>query len=199
MARAALAAAALALAACGPSDGPPPDAPAAPGGAAPSDARPARDTATVSLEGTETPVALRLVRYPGLPAPFSTYLPADWADETVASGEGTAVRFTTGEPPRQAALVVAFPAGGAAAAEAQARAVLDGAADVREPETAEPWVAFGRAFVRDGAYGSVRVGEHGGTAFVVTERVPFDRGDGFYPRTAVVLERLRWLDTGGGL
>ena len=207
MARPALAGAALALlalAGCAADDGP--DAPAPPsadaaGGVAPAadDARPARDTALVSIEGFEEPVALRLVRYPDLPAPFSTYLPADWRDETVASGEGAGARFVTGEPPFEAVLAVAFPTGGADAAEAQARAVLDGASDVREPEAPEPWVTFARVFVRDGAYGSVRVGRHGGTAFVVSETVPFDMADGFYPRAALVLDRLRWLDTGEGL
>ena len=223
MLRPALLLAAALLAACASGDGPatteaasgatppsglettPPPPDATTGGAndatdlATADARPATSTGVVSLEGDDEVLDLRLVRYPDLPAPFSTYLPESWADDVVASGETTAVRFTMGEPPFQALLTISFPSGGAEAARAQARAILDGARDVQEPEVGEPWATFERAFVRDGSYGSVRVGEHAGVPFVVLEEVPFEMGDGFYPRAALVLDRLRWLDTGAGL
>ena len=205
MSRPALAlAAALALGACGTGEAP---APATPAASAPPPAAPPPnattdadgvDSVTVSLEGMEEQIAVRAVRYPDLPAPFSTVVPAEWADEVSRDGDRTTVRFSTGGPPPATLSVLFVPSGVEAAIEA-ARATTLGTDDVRPLETAEPWVRFGRSFVAGGAAGSVRVGEHGGAAFVVRESVPFELGDGFYPRAALVLDRLRWLDTGAGL
>ena len=199
---------AAALAACGPGDGPATTAPTS-GAAPPADlaappppaggaGRPATDTGVVTLEGTDEEVALRLVRYPDLPAPFSTYLPDGWTDGVSRDGDSPSVRFSTSGP-SPATLSVSFVSSGVEAAIEAARATTVGTDDVRPLEGAEPWVRFGRSFVVGGAYGSVRVGEHEGAAFVVREAVPFERGDGFYPRAMLVLDRLRWLDTGAGL
>ena len=190
---------ALALGACGTGEAPAPATPppAAPPPDATTDAG-GIDSVTVSLEGVEERIAVRPVRYPDLPAPFETVVPATWADE-VSRGDGrTTVRFSTGGPSPATLSVLFVPSGVEAAIEA-ARATTLGTDDVRPLETAEPWVRFGRSFVAGGAAGSVRVGEHGGEAFVVREAVPFELGDGFYPRAALVLDRLRWLDTGAGL
>ena len=185
---------ALALGACGTGEAP---APAAPPPNATTDVG-GVDSATVSIEGMEERIAIRSVRYLDLPAPFETVVPADWTDEVSRDGDRTTVRFSTGRPSPATLSVLFVPSGVEAAIEA-ARATTLGTDDVRPLETAEPWVRFGRSFVAGGAAGSVRVGAHEGEAFVVRESVPFERGDGFYPRAALVLDRLRWLDTGAGL
>ena len=185
---------ALALGACGTGEAP---TPAAPPPKATTDVG-AVDSVTVSIEGMEERIAVRPVRYADLPAPFETVVPASWTDEVSRDGDRTTVRFSTGEPSPATLSVLFVPSGVEAAIEA-ARATTLGTDDVRPLEFTEPWVRFGRSFVAGGAAGSVRVGEHDGAAFVVREAVPFERGDGFYPRAALVLDRLRWLDTGAGL
>jgi hypothetical protein len=208
----ALAALAAALAACGPSSEPagapaPPEPapavsepPATPGAVGEGADRPATTTATVRVEGMEEPISLRLARFPGVPLPFSTYLPEGWAAETASSGEGTAVRLTMGEPPLQGFVSLFVPQGATAPETvALARSLAEGRGGAREPEGLPPWAEAGFAFASGAEVGTVWVGEHAGTPFYVLEAYPVEMGDGFAPRAALVLDRLRWLDTGGGL
>ena len=210
----------LVLAACGP-DAPPADAPARPdttGSAVPADtaglgaeadapgrplvpgSRPATATATIPIEGTDEPIALRLVTVEDTPLPFSTYVPAGWTDEVLASGEGTAARFVMGTPPLEGAVHVFVPsAANPGGAEALARAVAESHGGGEPLADPEPWVRAGYRFGDPAMGGSVRVGEHGGTAFYVLVQYPAEMADGFAPRAGLVLDRLRWADDGTAL
>ena len=160
-------------------------------------ARPATATATVSVEGFDESIPLRLVRFENVPLPFSTYLPNAWSSDVAASGEGTAVRLTTGEPPFQGVVSVFVPSAGNDAA-ALARAVADSRGGA-QPMDRLGWARSGYTFFGDGVTGTVRTGEHAGVGFYVVEEFPLEMGDGFAPRAALVLDRLRWLDDGTGL
>lgn len=195
------------LAACAqPSDSPPeppppgPFVPAAPRPDEPPVAeaaeRPERVRETISIEGTLEPITLRLAAFPDVPLPFSTYLPDGWGSGVVGSGEGTAVRFTSGE----AGLTLFVPAHvtSGAGVTGIARAVAESHGTARVLTGAAGWAEGGFSFSGD-VVGSVRVGRHAGTWFYVTEEYPVEQGDGFAPRARLVLDRLRWLDDGTGL
>ena len=172
----------------------------APGVEAPAE-RPETIEETVVVEGADETVTLRLVTFADAPLPFSTYVYEDWASDVVSSGEGTAVRLTTGTPPYEGTLSLFVPPGSPSleGVAAIARAVAESYGDVQEMASLRPWVRSGFSF-RDGAtIGTVQVGEHGGTAFYVLEAFQEEMGDGFGPASAVALDRLRWLDDGTGL
>ncbi len=158
------------------------------------------DSVTISVEGTEEAIAVRRVRFDDVPLPFTTLVPEDWADDVVSSGEGTAVRLTVGDPPRQG-LVSVFvssdpdPAG----AVETARALAENQGDVRAVDTAEPWAIQVFAFSGPEAVGRASVAEHAGVPFTVLESYPVERRDGVAPRIRLVLDHLRWLDDGTGL
>ena len=150
----------------------------------------------------EEPVELRLVRYPDVPLPFSTYLPQGWTDDVVGSGEGTAVRFVMGDPSVGAVVSLFVPSDanqdgvvGLARAVAESRG---GFAEF-EPGEVPDWASAGFSFADDSGAGSVTVGEHAGTSFYVLEEFPYEMGDGFVPRAEMIQDRLRWLDDGTGL
>ena len=169
---------------------------------APGLERPATETATISIEGMDEPVELRLVEYRDVPLPFSTYLPEGWAEDVAESGEGTAVRFTTGEPPSQGLVTLFVPSpANQAGTVGLARALAEGRGGFGEFEPGEGpgWATAGFSFADDSGAGSVTVGEHAGTSFYVLEAYPYEMGDGFVPHAEVVQDRLRWLDDGTGL
>lgn len=212
----ALAALAAVLAACGPSSEPAapaspepagavstepvPQPPATPGAVDEGPDRPATATATINIEGMEEAIPLRLARFPDAPLPFSTYLPEGWDAETVASGEGTAVRLTMGEPPFQGLLTLFVPAApNQGDVEGLARSLAESRGGARELEQLPAWASAGFSFQDGDEVGSVWTGEHAGTAFYILETYPIEMGDGFVPRASLVRDRLRWLDTGEGL
>lgn len=167
---------------------------------APTATRPETETATIQIEGMEEPIDLRLVTVGEVPLPFSTYIPADWTDQMLGSGEGTAVRMTMGEPPYAGSVTIFVPSepnqGGV---DALAEAVAESRGGAEPVEPGEPWVRTAYGFGDPAVGGSVRVGEHDGTAFYVLTEYPIEMGDGFVPRAALVLDRLRWTDDGEGL
>ena len=164
--------------------------------AAPAPARPATAQESISIEGMEERIDLRLVTVDDVPLPFSTYVPADWSDETANSGEGAAVRFAMGE----GVVTVFMPSEPNRDGIGEiARAVAESNGDARPLEPAQAWVRSGYTFGGNGQTGSVRVGEHAGLPFYVVEQYPYEMGDGFAPRAALVLNRLRWSDDGTAL
>jgi len=192
---------ALLLAACADA---PADAPAtpepAPEATPPEAERPATDTATITVEGEPMELAVRLVRFDDIALPFSTTLPEDWASDWTASGEGEAVVFTMGEPPLQGVVQLFIPSEANRVGLADmARSVAESRGEVSPLEHPGPWATDGLAFSGNGEVGSVRVGSHAGVPFYVVEAYPAEMGDGFGPRAALVLERLRWADDGTGL
>lgn len=207
----------FALAACGgdtesaveapPPVDPPAEAPApAPAEAATAEnrpiapgSRPEMATGTISIEGDEESVDLRLATFDDAPLPFSTYVPTDWTDNVLGSGEGTAVFFATSEQEPRGFVSLFVPSDGAReSAVAVAREVAEQRGGVRQIEAA-PWAVEALAFSGDGVLGTVRVGEHAGTFFAVHVEYPAEMGDGMAPRAALVLDRLRWADDGTGL
>ena len=209
----ALVLAALALAACGdrqpattaatpaPEADPPPPGdtagaqrPIAPG------SRPDSTTATIRIEGTDEPVDLRLVTVEDVPLPFSTYVPAGWTDDVLGSGEGTAVRFAMGTPAGEGVVAVFVPSEpNRDGLDQLARVVAESNGGAEPLVEAEPWVRSGYRFADGERVGSVRVGEHAGVPFYVLVQYPVEMGDGFGPRAALVLDRVRWGDDGTAL
>ncbi len=169
---------------------------------APDVERPATETATISIEGMDETVGLRLVRYDDVPLPFSTYLPEGWSDDVMGSGEGTAVQFRMGEPPMQGLVSLFVPsdpnqAGVAGLARAMAES-RGGFAEFEDGE-APAWASGGFSFSDDSGSGSVSIGKHAGISFYVVEEFPYEMGDGFVPRAEMIQDRLVWLDDGTGL
>ena len=200
------------LAACGP--GPPSEseatvdadpAPAADAGptAGPAppkpEARPATLRDTVRVEGVAQPVTLRLVTVEDVPLPFSTYVRDGWSHDVVSSGEGTAVQFTAGDG--LVSLFVPTEAGSEADVLpfAEAAAASRGAAEPLAVAGLPPWASAGYTFSGGDEAGRALVGQHGGTWFQVLVAYPIEIADGFVPGADVVLDRLRWTDTGTGL
>ena len=202
---------ALSVAACAtdPAAPPGPSGPVTGGPVAPADTvsvdpappgeRPETVRDTIEVEGMDEVVTLRLVSFPDAPLPFSTYVREGWETDVVGSGEGTAVRLTLGEPPRQGVLSLFVPAGASSEAGAAefAQAALQG--EGREAEAAEPWARRTWTAQDGDTVSTAHLGRHAGAFFVVLESYPVEMGDGFVPAARVALDRLRWLDDGTGL
>ena len=181
-------------ASAGPADAPDPQRPIAPG------SRPETTTATISIEGTDERVDLRLVTVEDVPLPFSTYVPAGWTDDVLGSGEGTGVRFAMGRPPREGVVTLFVPSEpNRDGLDELARVVAESNGGAEPLGEAEPWVRSGYRFADGDRVGSVRVGEHAGVPFYVLVQHPVEMGDGVGPRAALVLDRLRWGDDGTAL
>jgi hypothetical protein len=161
---------------------------------------------TLWIEGMAEPVTLQRYATPeGFPLAFETYLPPEWTSETVASGEGEAVRFSPSGPIAGEALmsVIVLPEG--TDREAALRRAEDHAlSEIRaDPEAsavagppAEPWPLAEVVLMSEAVAGRVDLGEHAGRYFLVSTRYPLEAGDGMGPRVAKILETWRWLDTG---
>ena len=80
-----------------------------------------------------------------------------------------------------------------------ARAAAESQGEAREIDAVEVGVSRAFAFSGPDGVGTVTVREHAGVPFYVLEAYPVELGDGFAPRAALVLDRLRWRDTGAGL
>jgi|SRR5690606_18367102 len=170
--------------------------------------RPAERAGTLSVEGTPEPVTLQLYDEPS--APFTTYLPeGDFIAETPASGQGTNVRFVAnfgGVRNDDAYLHFFFPDEGAGLGTVDAlRAALTG-----EMGAANGWTftAPAAGAPRRCAWASQELtspdgyaclATHGTTPFFLVARRPAEYADGFGPRAALILDELRWRDTGAGL
>ena len=163
--------------------------------------RPETVVETVVAEGMDEQVTLRLVHFPEAPLPFSTYVYDTWDTDLASSGEGTAVRMTTGEPPFEGVLSLFVPAGAPTEAEIVelARSMAESNGGAQEMVAPADWVRTGYSFRTGDTIGTVQVGAHAGTWFYVYETFPIEMGDGFGPASAVALDRLRWDDDGTGL
>lgn len=181
--------------------------------APPAEARPSTKTDTLYLEGMPEPITLRLFDEPAVP--FTTYIPqGDFIPRIVSSAEGDGVRLEAnfgGVHNPDAYVHFFFPAEGAGldslaalrrfVAETMARdngwAPRDGA-----PPGCE-WAAESSRFVRTSAgttyLGHVCFAEHGGAPFFVAVQYPQEYAEGFVPRANLLLEALRWRDTGAAL
>lgn len=157
---------------------------------------------TIRVEGTEERVELRLFESPpGFPLRFYTYLPPDLIAEPVAAGEGDAVRFSAnfGGVKREDASVILFVYPQQITAE-DARAMTGnlaqrhGGAEVEE--RVYNWSLDEYAFSSHDEVGRLSLGERAGRSFYILVSYPPEFGDGFGPRSHVVLDEWRWTDTG---
>ena len=162
--------------------------------------RPATAVGTVSIEGSDEPIDLRLVTVEDTPLPFSTYVPASWSDDVLGSGEGTGARFAMGGSGAEGVVTVFVPSEpNRAGIEELARVVAESNGTARAMTDRPAWARAGYTFSGPAALGSVLVGEHAGVPFYILRTFPPDMGDGFAPRAALVLDRLRWADDGTAL
>jgi hypothetical protein len=155
----------------------------------------------ILVEGMREPMTYRLYRSPeSFPLGFETYLPADMAPGTVASGEAEAIRFvpTFGDPLSEpGGLSITVPSGELSATEAQ-RLVREIAAGIGSVERVTgggfTWALEEYRFRGETLVGSVALGRHEGRYFYVTAAYPAEMGDGFGPRAHRILGEWRWLN-----
>ena len=151
---------------------------------------------TISVEGE--PMAIRVAPYEtpmGFPLPFTTRLPADLEAESLASGEGDAIRFTIAGLP-ETVLNVFVPADASMTARAAAdyAAALGATAPLANPPV---WSrASFSAFTDDAYFVTVHFTHHADRPVFVSTRYPGDAADGMAPRFGYVIDRIRWSDTG---
>lgn len=178
--------------------------------------RPAIVEDSLLIEGLSEPVTLHLFDEAGVP--FTTYLPGRYfTPDVVTSGEGTAVRFETasiGEPPAQGVLHFFFPVGADTLSTAalarqveHPRGLIATSAwrlTTREEDPDEApceWATHRYTFTARAseAGGTLCIGQHGASSFYVLWERSDELVDGFGPRATVVVDRLRWRDSGAGL
>jgi hypothetical protein len=163
--------------------------------------RPETITATISIEGEETPINLRL--YQEDSDLFTTYYPdEDFISESVSSGEGTGVRFITnfdGQKNEDAYVRISFL--NSFQTIKQLRNFVKGASGpiasnkwqvVNQTQDASyPW-AQEQIIFRNGQdiTGVIYLGQQYGKVFYVITHYPLEYGDGFVPRADFILRTL---------
>jgi hypothetical protein len=151
---------------------------------------------TISVEGG--PVAMEMVPYEsplGFPLPFTTRVPADFEAESLASGEGDAVRFQPdGADDYALHIFVPSDASMDEASFAEYAAAL-GATD--QSEQLPDWARVRYSSLTDDAYFvTASLTRHADRPVIVSTRYPGDAADGMAPRFGYVIDRIRWTDTG---
>lgn len=204
------------LTACGSNGGDAREAPGLPDATSDTLVRAVFDT--ILIEGQPEEIRLERFETPvGFPLPFTAWVPSDMSVQVIPADSGAAVRFTAefGGIRRPDAFLNLFvhPASvqeteavSLARAFAVSRGVPVSRGEAPEPEPA-PSYAWSLAEYRfDGTapgaapvVGRVAVGRHGGRYFHIVQQFPPEYADGFGPRAHLLLERLRWADTGAGL
>ncbi|MUL37096.1 hypothetical protein [Gloeocapsopsis dulcis] len=162
---------------------------------------PSTKTAIINIEGEKTTISLELYSHPL----FTTYFPAqDFIPESVASGEGTAVWFYAnfGGTKNEAAYVQFFFPGDANTLDELKQNWIEGENGLlasngwrvidTTPKVAYPWAKEKISFHQPekNITGTVYLGEAQGNAFYVVTHYPVEYGDGFTPRSDVILQNL---------
>ncbi len=169
--------------------------------------RPSTITDTISVEGEKQQITLNLYNKPGLP--FTTYIPANsFVDETVSSGEGTAVWFYALQPDgkvnKNVYVQFFFPAEEALTLEGTRDRLLgeNGLFTINKwqvinrsqaKEDSYPWAREKIVFRQQGnrnIVGTVFIGESDGKAFWAVLHYPAEFGDGFEPLADKILGNL---------
>jgi hypothetical protein len=160
---------------------------------------------TISLEGDQTPIDVKLVETDL----YSTYYPAEEmiADHS-ASGEGTGLRFVAsfgGERNDSAFLHIFTPADPTAGPDVARRLLLGEHGIVTsngwsaENVTTSSWCAWSHeAYALTGSPGIIGfacIGDHRGRGFIVVAMYPESYEEGMGPRIDYILDELRWTDT----
>lgn len=163
--------------------------------------RPETITATISIEGEETPINLRLYQeYSDL---FTTYYPAeDFISEGVSSGEGTGVKFITnfdGQKNEDAYVSISFL--NSFQTIEQLRNFVRGESGLiasnkwefvnQTQDASYPW-AQEQILFRNGQdiTGVIYLGQQDNKVFYVVTHYPLEYGDGFIPRADFILKNL---------
>lgn len=158
---------------------------------------------TLTIEGTPHKVVLSLVE--GDPLPFYTYAPPDLAVSRATSPEGTEFRFSArfgGQQRDDVYLAIFFYPPGMTTDQAVLRAangiskpgwIVKGS-EKRYTWSVREWTL--RDTVRTPArVGHLAVGQHKDMLFHVMSYMPPEFGDGFGPRSRLILEQFMWTDT----
>ncbi len=175
--------------------------------------RPATRTDTIRIEGMAEPVELRLFRTPdGFPIPFSTYVPEDMEPSGDASGrtahftaEFGGVRnedaflhfyvFPQGTPLQETlALMKGYKTSRGVPVSQGLEPIAD---ELPRPDLRWATEDAYRFLYESGDSwytGTVGVGEWNDRYYMMVQHYPQEYGDGFGPRTALILDRWQWAD-----
>jgi hypothetical protein len=173
--------------------------------------RPATKIVTVSLEGQATQMELRLFQQDSLS--FTTYYPVTgFTPEVARSAQATKVQFyfsPTGSKDENAYVSVFIP-DRAVSPQAMQDLILgergllvDNQWELvdRTDIVSYPWATekliyqqVSNADSAEMAVGSIYIGQEAGQTFYVVTHYPIEYGDGFEPRSSIVLENLQFAD-----
>ncbi|WP_026732471.1 hypothetical protein [Fischerella sp. PCC 9605] len=171
--------------------------------------RPLTIADTISVEGEKQKITLNLYDQKGLP--FTTYVPANrFIDQTVSSGEGTAVWFYALQPdstPNKDVYVqFFFPSEVLTLEEAKEKLLESNGLFATNQwqvinrsqvqEDLYPWAKEKIIFQQKGEgdrsiVGVVFIGEYNGKAFWAVQHYPVEFGDGFEPLAGKILSNLQ--------
>jgi hypothetical protein len=166
---------------------------------------PKTKTYPMSVEGEKTDITLKL--YDERSQDFTTYIPEDdFVAESVSSGEGTGTRLfynVTGTQDKDAYISIFFPnqdttfeqvealvTGKGGLVESNQWQVLNRTKDVPYSWAKEK-ISYQKGTGTPNIVGEVYIGHDKGKAFYVVTQYPAEYGDGFAPRSYVVLNNLQ--------
>jgi hypothetical protein len=170
------------------------------------EARPAEQRMSIPIEGMDEELRVLLYESPAdFPLGFSTYVPEDMVVERWPSNEGDAVAFVAafgGYRNEAAAMRVIAHRPGATEHEVEeilsqlardlGADLVESSDDPRHDWSVREFRSVPRSSRRDAPYGTLAVGRQDGRYYTVAIHYPPEYGDGFAPRTHLILEEWRW-------
>lgn len=167
--------------------------------------KPSTKTDTISIEGEKTEVNLKL--YDEASKVFTTYFPEEaFVPEAASSGEGTGTTFyynVNGTKNKNVYVSVAFPSSAKDLEEVKKLVTDNGGVleanqwKVVEQSKEVPYswakekMIFQKSEGSDNIIGEVYLGESEGKVFYVINHYPAEYGDGFAPRSNLILKNLQ--------
>jgi hypothetical protein len=171
-------------------------------------AQPETRVTPITIEGQPIAVELKLFDQKNLP--FTTYAPAkDFQSSVGASGEGQGIWFhfsPTGQKDESAYIHIFLPASltgledlrqlvlGDNGLMASNQWELTDRTDVVSYPWAKEKLTYQHQTPNGLAVGAIYIGEHQGKAFYIATHYPAEYTDGFEPRSAVILENLKFRE-----
>ncbi len=158
--------------------------------------RPSEQVFTTFVEGTEKLQSYCLVQHPDMPA--TTYFPCDRKDRVQEVDAGSAKGI------RMEYMDLMFwdediTERGAEASFQQVIGYMGALESVSGDEALPPWALEKyRGLHGDRSMGAI-LGEHEGRYFYLREEYPVEAGDGWYPLRSLIINQLRWKETGAPL
>jgi hypothetical protein len=176
--------------------------------ASPSPTQPETRVTPITIEGQPVEVELNLFNPPSLP--LTTYIPAkDFQSQVGASGEGQGIWFyysPTGKKDENAYIHIFMPAAPMSLEEMRQLVLGDrGVMATNQWELGDrtdivsyPWakekLTYQHPTPNGLAVGAIYIGENQGKVFYVATHYPAEYTDGFEPRSAVILENLKFRE-----